>query len=48
MFKFVMLEKWHTLSDVELETALRVGLDFIQLCGFGVIRDIPDTTMIQD
>lgn len=38
MFKVVMLEQWHSLSDVDLKTALRVRLDLILFCGFGSRR----------
>lgn len=48
MFKVVILGQWHSLSDIDLETALRVRLDFILFCGFGVSGDVPDSTTIQD
>lgn len=44
MFKCLLLQSWHSLSDAGLEQSLRVRLDFLQFTGFQVGDDIPDET----
>lgn len=44
MFKCLLLQSWHSLSDPGLEYALRVRLDFLQFTGFNVGDDLPDET----
>lgn len=44
MFKCLLLQSWHSLSDAGLEQALRVRLDFLQFTGFKVGDNIPDET----
>jgi len=44
MFKCLLLQSWHNLSDPGLEQALRVRLDFLQFTGFSVGDDVPDET----
>lgn len=46
MFKAILLQSWHSLSDPELEEALRVRFDFILFAGFEVEENIPDETTI--
>jgi IS5 family transposase len=46
MFKALLLQTWHSLSDPELEDALRVRFDFILFCRFEVEDSIPDETTI--
>ncbi len=46
MFKLILLGQWNSMSDPELEYAIRIRLDFISFCGFDVTRDIPDETTI--
>jgi IS5 family transposase len=42
LFKALILQVWHSLSDPGLEEALRVRLDFMAFTGFE--SDIPDET----
>jgi IS5 family transposase len=44
MFKCLLLQNWHSLSDPGLEQALRVRLDFLQFTGFKVGDKLPDET----
>lgn len=44
MFKCLILQSWHSLSDPGLEEALRVRLDFLQFTGFRVGDNLPDET----
>jgi len=44
MFKCLLLQSWHSLSDPGLEQSLRVRLDFLQFTGFNVGDDLPDET----
>lgn len=44
MFKCLLLQSWHSLSDPGLEHALRVRLDFLQFTGFSVGDNLPDET----
>ena len=44
MFKCLLLQSWHSLSDPGMEQALRVRLDFLQFTGFNVGDDLPDET----
>lgn len=46
MFKALLLQSWHSLSDPELEEALRVRFDFILFSGFEIEGSIPDETTI--
>jgi len=46
MFKCLLLQSWHSLSDPGLENALRVRLDFLQFTGFSVGDNLPDETTI--
>jgi IS5 family transposase len=43
MFKALVLQAWHSLSDYELEDALRVRLDFMVITG---LEKVPDSTTI--
>ena len=36
MLKLILLGQWNSLSDEELEYAVRVRLDFISFCGFDI------------
>jgi len=42
MFKAILLSQWYNLSDMGLEEALRVGLDFILFMSFEVKTEVPD------
>jgi len=44
MFKCLLLQSWHSLSDPGLEQSLRVRLDFLQFTGFSVGDKLPDET----
>ena len=44
MFKCLLLQSWHSLSDPSLEQSLRVRLDFLQFTGFSVGDKLPDET----
>ena len=44
MFKCLLLQSWHSLSDSGLEHSLRVRLDFMQFTGFSVGDSLPDET----
>jgi IS5 family transposase len=46
MVRVMLLGQWHSLSDRELEHALRVRLDFMLFCGAAIIADSPDHTTI--
>lgn len=42
MFKCLLLQNWHSLSDANLEYSLRVRLDFLQFTGFKLGDEIAD------
>lgn len=44
MFKCLLLQSWHSLSDPGLEQSLRVRLDFLQFTGFSIGDKLPDET----
>lgn len=46
MFKALLLQSWHSLSDPELEEALRVRIDFMLFTGMGIENEVPDETTI--
>lgn len=46
MFKAVLLGQWHNLSDLKLEEALRLRVDFMDFCGPGLSGNVPDETML--
>ena len=46
MFKAILLQNWHCLSDAGLEEALNVRIDFMLFCGFDLIDNIPDESTI--
>ena len=46
MFKALLLGQWHNLSDLKLEEALIVRLDFMQFCGLTLSDPVPDATTI--
>lgn len=46
MFKAILLQSWHSLSDPELEDALRLRFDFMLFTGFEVEDNIPDETTL--
>jgi IS5 family transposase len=46
MFKAILLQSWHSLSDPKLEEALKVRIDFMLFTGMGVEDEIPDETTI--
>lgn len=46
MFKAILLQNWHSLSDKELEDALNVRIDFMLFCNFDLADNVPDETTI--
>jgi len=46
MFKAILLQNWHCLSDAGLEDALNVRIDFMLFCDFDIADDIPDESTI--
>ncbi len=46
MFRAMILQGWHSLSDPEMEQALKVRMDFIWFTDFDITGDIPDETTI--
>ena len=46
MFKCLLLQAWHSLSDPGLEQSLRVRLDFLQFTGFSIGSKLPDETTL--
>ena len=46
MLKAVLLKEWHSLSDKEMEEALRVRIDFMVFTGFDLAEDTPDESTI--
>ena len=46
MFKAILLQAWHSLSDPKLEEALKVRIDFMLFTGLGLENDSPDETTI--
>ena len=46
MFKALLLQSWHSLSDPKLEEALRVRIDFMLFNGMGIENEVPDETTI--
>ena len=46
LFCAILLGQWHSLSDRELEHALRVRLDFIYFCDFSAYDKVPDHTTL--
>ena len=44
MFKCLLLQSWHSLSDAKLEESLRVRLDFLKFTGFSLGDRLPDET----
>jgi IS5 family transposase len=46
MFKAILLGQWYSLSDNELEEALKVRLDFMLFTGFELTDEIPDGTTL--
>lgn len=46
MFKLMLLGQWHGLSDVQLEQALKVRIDFMVFTGFEPGDPFPDATTI--
>lgn len=46
MFKALLLQAWHGLSDPKLEEALRVRIDFMLFTGLGLEESTPDETTL--
>jgi IS5 family transposase len=46
MFKTLLLQQWHNLSDEQTEEALCVRIDFMMFTGFELNDDIPDSCTI--
>jgi IS5 family transposase len=49
MFKILLLQQWHTLSDPKMEDALKTRIDFMWFTGFGLSNKdflVPDETTI--
>ncbi len=49
MYKVLLLQQWHNLSDPKMEESLKTRIDFMWFTGFGLASadfDIPDETTI--
>ncbi len=46
MFRAMILQAWHNLSDPKMEEALKVRMDFIWFTGFDIADSVPDETSI--
>jgi IS5 family transposase len=46
MFKILLVQQWHTLSDPRAEEAVRDGLSFRRFCGFPLEVETPDHASI--
>ena len=49
LFKILLIQQWHTLSDPKMEEALRTRIDFMWFTGFGLASEgflVPDETTI--
>ena len=49
MFKTLLIQQWHSLSDPKMEDALRTRIDFMWFTGFGLASEdflVPDETTI--
>jgi len=46
MFKAILLSQWYSLSDLALEEALRVRLDFMLFTDLEIGADLPDETTL--
>ena len=49
LFKILLIQQWHNLSDPKMEESLKTRIDFMWFCGFGLATDkfvIPDETTI--
>jgi IS5 family transposase len=46
MFRAMILQAWHGLSDPKMEEALKVRMDFIWFTGFDMADSVPDETSI--
>lgn len=46
MFKTLLLQQWHSLSDEQTEEALSVRIDFMLFTGFELNDEIPDACTI--
>lgn len=49
MFKTLLIQQWHTLSDPKMEEALKTRIDFMWFTGFGLASKdflVPDETTI--
>ncbi|MCK5176729.1 MAG: IS5 family transposase, partial [Candidatus Aenigmarchaeota archaeon] len=46
MFKTLLLQQWHSLSDEQTEEALCVRIDFMLFTGFELNDEIPDASTI--
>ena len=44
MFKAILLQQWHSLSDMELVEALKERISFMAFTGFDLADEIPDTS----
>ena len=42
MFKCLLIQSWHNLSDPGLEESLRLRIDFLQFAGFNFGDSLPD------
>jgi IS5 family transposase len=42
MLKVILLKEWHSISDLEMENALKVRLDFLLFTGFDLADTLPD------
>jgi IS5 family transposase len=47
LLKVLLLQSWHTLSDIGIEEALLDRISFRRFCGFGLDDTTPDATTIR-
>jgi IS5 family transposase len=49
LFKILLIQQWHNLSDPKMEESLKTRIDFMWFCNFGLATDkfvVPDETTI--
>lgn len=49
LFKILLIQQWHTLSDPKMEESLKTRIDFMWFTGFGLASNeflVPDETTI--
>lgn len=49
LFKILLVQQWHSLSDPKMEESLKTRIDFMWFCGYGLATNkfiVPDETTI--